>query len=56
MKKLKNVRKKLKGNGIYINDDFTPVTLERRKHLLKAAKDLREQGKGATVVSCIPGI
>ena len=47
---IKRCAKKLKGTGIYINDDFSPVTLERRKHLLKTAKDLREQGKGAKVI------
>ena len=47
---IKNCAKKLKGTGIYINDDFSPVTLERRKDLLKTAKELRDQGKGAKVV------
>ena len=47
---IKKCAKKLKGTGIYINDDFSPVTLERRKDLLKTAKELRDQGKGAKVV------
>ena len=47
---IKKCAKKLKGTGIYINDDFSPITLERRKDLLKTAKELRDQGKGAKVV------
>ena len=47
---IKKCAKKLKGTGIYINDDFSPVTIERRKDLLKTAKELRDQGKGAKVV------
>ena len=42
--------KKLKGSGIYINNDFSTETLEIRKGLLKTAKELRLQGKGARVV------
>ena len=42
--------KKLKGTGIYINNDFSMETLEVRKSLLKTAKELRLQGKGARVV------
>ena len=42
--------KKLKGTGIYINNDFSIETLEVRKSLLKTAKELRLQGKGARVV------
>ena len=47
---IKKAAKKLKGSGIYINDDFSTETLEIRKQLLQSAKELRRQGKGAKVV------
>ena len=48
--KIKRAAKNLKGTGIYINDDFSFETTEIRKELLKTAKELRLQGKGAKVV------
>ena len=47
---IKRCAKKLKGTGIYINDDFSRETLELRKELFQKAKYWRTQGKGAKVI------
>ena len=47
---MKRCAKKLKGTGIYINDDFSRETLELRKALFQKATYLRSQGKGAKVI------
>ena len=48
--RVKKTAKRLKGTGIFINDDFSFETLEVRKELFKTAKELRSKGKGAKVV------
>ncbi|XP_065645515.1 uncharacterized protein LOC136075987 [Hydra vulgaris] len=41
--------KNLKGSGIYINEDFAKETMEERKKLWPEVKNLRNQGKYATI-------
>ncbi|XP_065684290.1 uncharacterized protein LOC136096675 [Hydra vulgaris] len=41
--------KNLKRSGIYINEDFAKETMEERKKLWEEVKNLRNQGKHATI-------
>ena len=41
---------KLWENQIYINEDFSEYTVEKRRILLKHAKEIRERGQFAKVV------
>ena len=45
---LKNANK-LKGTGVFINEDFSRETLEKRKDLWEKVKVARSQGKFATI-------
>lgn len=45
---MKNV-KKLKGTEIYINEDFSAETLQKRKELWKKVKQFRDEGKYAVL-------
>ena len=47
---IQRAAKKLKGTGVYINDDYSNETLQIRKELLKTARELKLQGKGAKVI------
>ena len=42
--------KKLKGQNIYINEDFSKETMDIRKEKWKSVKSLRSQGKYAILV------
>ena len=42
--------RKLWTKGIFINEDFSEDTMEKRKSLFQRAKELREEGKFAKVV------
>ena len=43
--------RKLWTKGIFINEDFSEDTMEKRKSLFQRAKELREEGKFAKVVN-----
>ena len=45
---MENVNK-LKGSGIYVNEDFSKETLEIRRELWKDVKRLRDEGKYAVL-------
>ena len=45
-----NRKDKLKGQNIYINDDFSKETMDIRKDKWKSVKLLRSQGKCAILV------
>ena len=47
--KVQQETKRLKRTGIYINDDFSNETMEKRKMMLKTVRTLRNQGKGAKI-------
>ena len=42
---IQRAAKKLKGTGVYVNDDYSNETLQIRKELLKTARELKLQGK-----------
>ena len=42
--------RKLWTKGIFINEDFSKDTMEKRKSLFQKAKELREEGKFAKVI------
>ena len=46
-----NRKDKLKGQSIYINEDFSKETMDIRKDKWKSVKLLRSQGKYAILVS-----
>ena len=45
---MENVNK-LKGSGIYVNEDFSKETLEIRRELWRDVKRLRDEGKYAVI-------
>ena len=49
-KKLRKFANRLKGTGIYINDDYSVVTRKRIEELTPTVRRLRDQGKGAKLV------
>ena len=47
---IKRSANRLRGTGIYINDDFSNETMRKREELFPVLKQMRNQGKGARIV------